>query len=77
MGFDRVMSGRKFESRRGFTIVELLVVVIVIGLLATVSIVAYNGIQARSRDAARASDISRMKSALFAYNAIHGGVMSY
>lgn len=40
MGFDRVMSGRKFESRRGFTIVELLVVVvvvIVIGLLATVS----------------------------------------
>lgn len=29
---------------RGFTIVELLIVIVVIGILATVSVVAYNGI---------------------------------
>lgn len=35
-------------KRRGFTIVELLIVIVVIGILAAISIVAYNGIQARA-----------------------------
>jgi len=33
----------------GFTIVELLIVIVVIGILATITIVAYNGIQDRSK----------------------------
>lgn len=36
--------------RGGFTIVELLIVIVVIGILAAISIVAYNGIQNRSND---------------------------
>lgn len=32
----------------GFTIVELLIVIVVIGILAAITIVAYNGIQARA-----------------------------
>ncbi len=32
----------------GFTIVELLVVIVVIGIIATISVVAYNGIQDRA-----------------------------
>ena len=33
------------QTARGFTIVELLVVIIVIAILATISIIAYNGIR--------------------------------
>lgn len=41
----------------GFTIVELLIVVVVIAILATISIVAYTGIQNRGNDAAIQSDL--------------------
>lgn len=45
------------QSRiRGFTIVELLIVIVVIGVLAGVAIVAYNGIQRRARAAATESE---------------------
>jgi prepilin-type N-terminal cleavage/methylation domain-containing protein len=36
---------------RGFTIVELLIVIVVIGILAAITIVAYNGFQQRARNA--------------------------
>ncbi|MDB5165339.1 MAG: Fimbrial protein, partial [Candidatus Saccharibacteria bacterium] len=36
-------------KQRGFTIVELLIVIVVIGILAAITIVAYNGIQNRAR----------------------------
>lgn len=36
------------RKQYGFTIVELLIVIVVIAILATISIVAYNGIQARA-----------------------------
>lgn len=41
----------------GFTIVELLVVIVVIAILAAISIVAYNGIQDRAVSAAMQSDL--------------------
>ncbi len=43
--------------RGGFTIVELLIVIVVIAILATITIVAYNGIQLRGQAAAIASDL--------------------
>lgn len=42
----------------GFTIVELLIVIVVIAILATVSIVAYRGIQNRANDSAIQSDLA-------------------
>lgn len=36
---------------RGFTIVELLIVIVVIGILASVTIVAFNGVQTRAKNA--------------------------
>jgi prepilin-type N-terminal cleavage/methylation domain-containing protein len=37
------------KKQTGFTIVELLIVIVVIGILAAITIVAYNGIQDRAR----------------------------
>jgi prepilin-type N-terminal cleavage/methylation domain-containing protein len=45
-------------GRRGFTIVELLIVIVVIGILATIVIVAYGGIQQRAHLATLQSDLS-------------------
>ncbi len=42
----------KRVGTRGFTIVELLIVIVVIAILAAISIVAYNGIQQRSTNSA-------------------------
>ena len=52
------------KNTSGFTIVELLIVVVVIAILAAISIAGYNGIQARSRDGQRKQDIATIKKAL-------------
>jgi len=39
---------QSINQRAGFTIVELLIVIVVIGILAAITIVAYNGIQNRA-----------------------------
>lgn len=46
------------QALRGFTIVELLIVIVVIGILAAITIVAYNGIQERARKTTLISDLS-------------------
>lgn len=56
----------------GFTIVELLIVIVIIAILAAITIVAYNGIQQRARDTQRKSDVANIVKALEAYYAVHG-----
>lgn len=52
---------------RGFTIVELLIVIVVIAILAAIVIVAYQGVQGRARDSARLSDMKTIMKALEIY----------
>ena len=57
--YDLVSStGRSFS---GFTIVELLIVIVVIGILATLSLVAYNNVTNQAQSAARVSELSQWK----------------
>lgn len=48
----------------GFTIVELLIVIVVIGILAAITIVAYSGIQARARDTQMKDAVGKVAQAL-------------
>lgn len=60
------------KSVSGFTIVELLIVIVVIAILATISIVAYNGIQVRARDTLRTDSIAKIEHALELYRVDNG-----
>lgn len=51
----------------GFTIIELVVVIIVLGILVGITVVSYNGAQGRARDADRRADIASLTKALEAY----------
>ena len=59
----------KHKQQSGFTIVELLIVIVVIAILAAISIVAYNGIQQRARDTERMSELTSLQKALELYHA--------
>jgi prepilin-type N-terminal cleavage/methylation domain-containing protein len=57
--------------RSGFTIVELLIVIVVIGILAAIVIVAFNGVQNSAKTARVYSDMASVNKQILAYKAIH------
>ncbi len=60
------------KSQKGFTIVELLIVIVVIAILAAISIVAYTGVQENARNTQRAANAKAVIDAANAYNAENG-----
>ena len=55
------------SPRAGFTIVELLIVIVVIAILAAITIVAFNGIQERARISSVSSALSQANKKLAAF----------
>jgi general secretion pathway protein G len=55
------------RKQTGFTIVELLIVIVVIGILAAIVITTFTGVQKKGRDADRKSDINSIYSQVEVY----------
>jgi len=73
------MIGRRIRSLRtndGFTIVELLIVVVVIAILASISLVAYNGIQQRAFNSSVISSARNTIALIKAYQTTYGSYPS-
>ena len=66
------MNQLKLTKQTGFTIVELLIVIVVIGILAAITIVAYNGIQNRAYNTTVQSDLSNFAKKMGIYQAETG-----
>ncbi len=55
--------------KKGFTIVELLIVIVVIGILATITVVAYQGVQNRAKTTKAATSARDILKKADVYNA--------
>ena len=52
------------ESNRGFTIIELLIVIVIIGILVAITAVSYNGITKQAKEATAKSDLKQASAQL-------------
>jgi type IV pilus assembly protein PilA len=68
------MTRRSRSTERGFTLVELMVVVAVIGVLSTIAIPLYVNVQARGRVAKAQADSRTLASAVGVYGAHMGRI---
>lgn len=57
------------KTKAGFTLIEIVIVLGIIGIIITLSVVSLNSIRQNSRDAVRISDIKQIQSALELYRA--------
>ena len=60
------------KRNQGFTIVELLIVIVVIGILALLVITTYSGIQAKARNSKRQTDVQSLQTQLEAFFSQNG-----
>ena len=64
MQYSFIKSSGKANKQKGFTIIELLIVIVIIAILSAIVIVAYTGIQQRDRVAVLQSDLNNASTQL-------------
>lgn len=67
-----IVSAHRAPRTRGFTMVEIMVVVVIIGLLAAMALPTYRRITMRSKTAALVSDLRSYSTAFITYNLQNG-----
>ena len=60
------------KTASGFTIVELLIVIVVIAILATISVIAFSGVQQRARNSQKIAAASQFYKLIQSYQATYG-----
>jgi prepilin-type N-terminal cleavage/methylation domain-containing protein len=60
------------KTMSGFTVVEILIVIVVIGILATITIVAYTGSRNRAENTSRIVELKAWQKAFVQYKATNG-----
>ena len=63
---------RRMGDKRGFTMIELLIVIAILGVLTVLGITSFGTSQLKSRDARRKADLLNITKALEAYYNDHG-----
>jgi len=66
---------RLFGTQRGFTLIELMIVVAIIGILASIGLTLYASLQARARLAKAQADARALLSAITIFQAHMDGAM--
>lgn len=54
----------RIKNKKGFSLIELIVVITIIALISVAGMVSYSGTNKKSRDARRVSDLEKMRIAL-------------
>lgn len=67
------MKNKSFEASKGFTLVELMVVIAIIGILAVVALGIVRGAQSRAKDTSLQATATNLTTALESYYSIMGG----